>query len=108
MGVGGLFVYLLPAINQPGSGRAECAGMEPRRKQKGAFDGSLPIGGIDWHGNQRRVVSPPFDVGGCKGAGPLDSLLHTHTPSLPAPTMLPQLSLAPVCPVISIGACARL
>lgn len=33
-GVGGLFIALLPAINKPRSGRAECAGMGSRRKQK--------------------------------------------------------------------------
>lgn len=55
----GLLLSLLPVINEPKSGRAECAGMGSRGKQqkKKPFEGSLPIDQIDWHGNQRRVLS---------------------------------------------------
>lgn len=63
VGVGGSFVALLPAINEPRSGRAECAGMGSRRKQSNlkkerSFEDSLPINQIDWRGSQRRVLSP--------------------------------------------------
>lgn len=37
-----------------------------KKTKKKAFEDSLPISLIDWHGNQRRVLSPPFDFGGCK------------------------------------------
>lgn len=69
-------------------------GIAKKTKEKGAFDGSLPISQIDWHGNQRRVLSPRLMSGAVKSwiLRSLHTLTHSHTPPWPAPCCLSSAS----------------
>lgn len=98
----GLFVTLLPAIKALRSGRAECAGMGSRRKQKKKKSlwrfTSDQSDRLAWKPAARFVSA--FDVGGC---AKLKLQIAPHTQTL-AGCVLPRVSPAPVRPMISAGA----